>query len=918
MVRNGVRRWCGAIALAWLGSVMPMLSTVRAQGANGPASQDQREDDLERLRAQLATAGADGREARERAIERLLASPREASHALLIDRLRTRDDPDGVRLQVLASLQRHLLLLPSAQFGGATGRARERIVLAYLRACAPFWHERRQGAGEDRGDATWQAARGALQRFPARELDQAARALMAEAGADEQIDALRCLADMQQTVFAATIAERLEVADEAVRAAARSSLQLLTCNEEPIRTKAEFAAWLQANGSLRYVDLVERAARRGWRPIERVQEQLARLRVETACEVVRAHVNRSPGIDWNAVSARVVVDDDGVLDACLDVLLQALPTIGDDASPARASFARQLLQRFQSNKELPRKTRLLEAASYVARAEDGDLAKDLIAALVGQLDAGDAEARIAALRGLRRFPSVDTRARVVAHARRCFADMPAAREQLATALATLAARTAPRWYAPSATDADKVEWLALVNAASRSDEAWGVRDAAIALGQTLDQRDHRVPEVFDLLVDLVRNGRLTTKFRVACAIHLQGWRNDEALADAWLRTQFELLRDPVPELRQHAAESLVTLTESVDSRRTKWIDATIVALRERLAAETEPGVLRMLVECMQSCGREPAMAGQAIGSLRVVLEGLGKPIPPDQQFRVDPLLQALATIGADPRADHGQWLAACPYLVEYKRRQSLRLILANHVAIDLAKDVASAEAIASERARKAMAVIIETGTLKPPRDAWTSSDELQREARDIRAAFNALDTVDEKDRLDKPVHRLLRLEVEIAAGKPQDAAQRAAAWLAENNGRDAFTEDDRNRMRVVAADAQLACGKPEAARKLLDERTGDPPDDATLRDLQARIAHALAATDTAAAVELLGRVWRRTAPEDAAFRGRLMEWVQLRLRLDASLRADTMSEAAKYADQFDSKECPADLREAWLKLNVPR
>jgi len=63
---------------------------------------------------------------------------------------------------------------------------------------------------------------------------------------------------------------------------------------------------------------------------------------------------------------------------------------------------------------------------------------------------------------------------------------------------------------------------------------------------------------------------------------------------------------------------------------------------------------------------------------------------------------------------------------------------------------------------------------------------------------------------------------------------------------------------------------------------------------------------------------RRTATEDPAFRPRLMEWVQLRLRLDASLRADTMREMAKYADQFESKDCPADLKEAWQQLRGSR
>lgn len=105
------------------------------------------------------------------------------------------------------------------------------------------------------------------------------------------------------------------------------------------------------------------------------------------------------------------------------------------------------------------------------------------------------------------------------------------------------------------------------------------------------------------------------------------------------------------------------------------------------------------------------------------------------------MLQALATIGSDPRADRGQWLAACAPLLEYRRRQSLRLILSNHAAIDFAKDVVASDAGLAERARTAMNLIIETAALKPVRDAWSSSEELMREAREVRAAFGALDAL---------------------------------------------------------------------------------------------------------------------------------------------------------------------------------
>ena len=61
------------------------------------------------------------------------------------------------------------------------------------------------------------AARRALQRVPARELAAAASMLLASAEASDRANALRCLADMQQTLLAPTIASQLEAPEAVVR-----------------------------------------------------------------------------------------------------------------------------------------------------------------------------------------------------------------------------------------------------------------------------------------------------------------------------------------------------------------------------------------------------------------------------------------------------------------------------------------------------------------------------------------------------------------------------------------------------------------------------------------------------------------------------------------------------------------------------
>ena len=440
-----------------------------------------------------------------------------------------------------------------------------------------------------------------------------------------------------------------------------------------------------------------------------------------------------------------------------------------------------------------------------------------------------------------------------------------------------------------------------------------------------------MPEVFRLLCDLVRDQELGTRFRATCAIHLQGWRAESGVAEAWVQAEQELLRDAAPELRQQAAESLARLTESIDPRRSDWIASTIMVLRERLPAEVEPAVQRAMVDCLQECGREPQMPEKAIGALRMVLANTNGPTPPE---RLEPLLQALATIAADPHADRGQWLAACQSLIHNRKRQFLRLVLQSHAAAEMAKDVASADGGIASRAAQAMSVLIETAVLKPPREAWSSSEELMREARDVRAAFAALDTLDESLRLDDPKHRLLRLEVDLAAGKHQDVVQRGGIWLsgggsaaagnggANGNGnaneRKQMSVDELNRLRVLMAEAQLALGKPDAARKLIDERGAEPLPDPAVLDLEYRIARALVATDLAGAVAMFERALRGTPIDDPAFRVRLLDWMQHRMRLDPNLRADSLREAAKHESLFASPDCPPELRNQFDQLRAQR
>lgn len=881
------------------------------------------EIELQALR--LAEPGADGRDAREAAVERLLTMPVPAAHRVLQQVLDRDEDRDAVQLSILAALQRHLLFAPTAQFGAASADVRREILTGYLGVLAHFW--RLEPGGEVPVGAAGAMARGVVQRINAREFEEACRTLLAVAEPAAKAQLFRCIADTQQVYLAQVLADHLEDGDAASRQAAGRALQMLTFHDTEFVTRAQFGAWFERNREVRYVDLAERAARAAERRVERAREEQALIRIDAAREFVRAHTSRKPGIDWAEIQSRTLVDDPAVLDACLELLQQSL-AVGlppDESAGARQTFCRALVQRWRAiaPDQVRRRTLLLEVAAYTARAEETEIANELGALLLAQLESGTVDEQIAALRGLRRFPTVDTRAKLVRYCSDLLQHAAAGRSRMEVAIATLSSRTTPRWYAPGESDEDKTEWLALIQSLCTRADWQELRDVALQLALCLDARDQRVAAVFGLLLEFAKDRNLDVKFRSACLIHLQGWRDQERLVDGWVLAMQTLLDDMAPEIRQLAAESLARLAEVVDSRRGTWITATIMLLRDRLRSEPSPRVLRALVDSMQVCGREPQMPEKAIGALNYVLAELGTPVPPEHQFRLEPLLTALATIAGDPRADRGQWIGACKQLEQYDKRQSLRLVLLNQAAADLAKDIGSPDGGLADRARDAMVWMIRTGLMKTVREgSWGSTEELLREARDLRVAFSALDTLDEAQRLDEPKHRLLRLEVEIACGKYQEVVQRTSQWLAGGSpspapgavARPTFTADQRERLRCLAAEAQLGLGKPEIAARSLAERDGDQAIDSRTVELQGRIAKALLATDPTAAVALFEKVLKSTLPEDAQFRTRLIDWASARVRFDASLRAATLVEVERYAGLFDAQDCPPEQRDAFLQL----
>ncbi|MCA8965750.1 MAG: hypothetical protein KDC48_12775, partial [Planctomycetes bacterium] len=516
-------------------TVLPAQQPVGGKQKGGAQEAAAPADDLAKLQAMLEQPGPDGRQARETAVQRLMVWPTLDGHRILQGVLTRTEDPDDVRGTILSALQAHLLATPAQLFGGAVAAERLSILRGYVAVLAPLWRGLETGVEEPAANPVRSAARTALQRMPARELQVVIGELLGNLPVEEQLPLLRCVADLQQLYLAKTLADLVEAPDSSVRAAARQSLQLLTFHEEEFTTKAQFAAWYEQFGSMRYVDLAERAARRLPLRLELLREERSRLIVESAVEFVRAQTTRTPGLAWQAISARTLVDDPAVLDACLEQLQKALGERlpAEDDPVARLQFCRALLDRWRlvAPDQIRRRAMLLEVASYCVKPEEAEVATEIVGLLVGQLDQQAPLARLAAIRSLRRFPSVEVRGRLVRHANALAVAPAAAKAELEAVLATLSSRTSPRWYAPAENDADRADWMKLVRSVCTLSELPELRGKGLDLALSLDAKDQRLPDVFTLLVDLVGDASQGAQFRSTCLIHLRGWLDQPAVAD---------------------------------------------------------------------------------------------------------------------------------------------------------------------------------------------------------------------------------------------------------------------------------------------------------------------------------------------------------------------------------------------------
>jgi hypothetical protein len=607
----------------------------------------------------------------------------------------------------------------------------------------------------------------------------------------------------------------------------------------------------------------------------------------------------------------------GCLQQLRRTLGDAVP--GDEGAAARQTFTRALLVRYRGAPadDGAARAALIEVAAYLCRPAETELSLEVSGELVQQLDAPAVDMPLAALRALRRFPSPESRAAVVRTAAAALVRGDARAAVLAQALQTLSWSKEPTWRAPSENAGDKAGWLQLLRDVCSGSLPKERRNEALAVALLTDRDNKRVPEVFDLLLELGRDRTREPEFRTQCLIHLQDWKDQEGRADTLVHALIGLLGDEERDVRQFAAEALQRLPEAPEDKKRGWQHAVALALRDRLPTENNAAVLQAMAGCLVACGREPNTPETVIGVINGVLDGISRPVPQEQEFRVKTLLAELPTVAADPRAEQGQWIGACDMLLKHEERRSLRHVLESHNAVALGKEVGNADAPVAERARRVLRFILLAALMKPAKDAWLSTEELKREAEDVRAAFAALPpNVQLPENIQEPRFRLLRLEVLIAGGKAQEALQLAGAYLREVDPKDHPPLDaaQQDAVRLFAAEASLVENKNDQAADWLAQIDPSRANEPRALEVAERTSRAFATTNPAKAEALLDRIVRATQPEDPAFRGRLVSLLQARLRASPTAREDVQKQLNRYAALFQGADCPEVLKEAVAEL----
>lgn len=869
------------------------------------AAQDPAIDELEALRRALAQpGGGEARREREAAVDALLRRREPEAHELLAAVVEAGEDADRTASYVLRSLDRIVSQPVGTVFAEPESRAA--VLRIHVPAIVRLFADEAASPTQRNVAPLRPLGRRVLARLTFLDRRDRFQELMAAGDPELARATLRAAGASRDIALVEWIAQRLD--DPDLAPAAREALRTLTFIDRPFTDSASFEAWFADYRDLDYVDFVERAAGRAEELADGVRAEAEKQIVAQTVKLVAA-LARAAEPDWKAIAAEVLPGPGRVgTDACMGTLRDALAErVESGTGPKgvggvvqdRLALAREIRSRLQGLRDQPQAFALyLETFAYLAVRDDAEQRREVEQQLLAALGSDDPVVQRAAFRGLRRFPSITNRAKVVEAAIAAHGAGDA--ESLSEALACL---RAPGWSAPAPADADRAGWIALVRSVLEDAQLDArLRERALDIAVLRDASDTHVQEMFDVLLAQVQAPERDVQLRKWALLRLVAFSRDEALAARYVESAIELLADPDAGMRRLAAQQLVALPEASQARRAVWLSAIVDRCAVRLREESEELALREVLNCLLHAAEQSASANGAMTALVEVAKQLaGRPANEDR-FRRDVVVDGLRILGVSRAREIAFWLPAAESLARLGARAQLREILDR-------QDVGELAGAGGELVSRAMQVVIDAALLATADSDWSSR---AAEAEQVRRAFEVLDgmSMSATDSAD----RALRVEVLAALGRPSEVVKVGAAVL--DDTANALTAEDRSRVQRAVACANLDLAQLDQAQRRLGEldlSNGAVPADLAL---WVRLAQQRLRTEggAAAAVEILTRVLSRTPIDDAAWRDRFLLLADARLQADPKSREVVLKDLHAEHARFTGDGVPAETATRYAAL----
>ncbi|MEE9127079.1 MAG: hypothetical protein V3U11_08055, partial [Planctomycetota bacterium] len=468
-------------------------------------------------------------------------------------------------------------------------------------------------------------------------------------------------------------------------AAAARALKMLTF--QVFRTKAEFEAWWVQNKHKRYVQIATTAARETDRIFTERENKNAQEIRHLYEQIVDFLVTSKMPDRWKQIQGYIFANKPGVMQACLvklrDRLRSGIELKGGAEASDRLSLLAALRKELSSELPAAEYALLLEVTSHLitpTELRERAVQEKLLRQGLGQ---ASVDVGLAALRGLRQFPSQDNRLAVVRLAKRARDDNGDRNSEhlllVAEAVATLKSAS---WTAPLPTDKDYQEWREVLSRLLMDTRLDGVLRQEVVKALARADKDNGHPAgVPRELSTLAGRASEDLSLRHAALVELPQVLTDADSATDYVTFLVSLLEDQQDEVRREAASQLKRLPYEKDranEKRAGWQQLLLenLTIQQLLGTETNDRVFQVMVECLVRLPKDNPDHASAVGDrLWRAVEVLHDDNKPSHAFKIPALSQGVVNYATAKERHTIEWVRSCETLIATGDRRSTLAIL---------------------------------------------------------------------------------------------------------------------------------------------------------------------------------------------------------------------------------------------------